>query len=485
MRLPGCIAILLVALAPACSDDHPSPGGLHPLALAPCHLARLSEEVLCGEHEVFEDRDAGAGRTLSIQVAVMPPLRRAAESDPLFILAGGPGQGARGFAPVAARFFRKVRRTRPIVLVDLRGTGASGKLDCPRDGDEIAFVAGFFLEPAAVGRCAEGVGADPRRYVHAEALADLDDIRQRLGYARINLWGGSWGTRAALLYAMTYAASVRTVVLDGAVPLSMAFPRTAAMTAERAFERLLDVCRAEPSCTAAHASTGAEFREWLTSLEHPRKTLIRHPRTGAPITVTPSRDLVAEVVRVALYTPADAARILQIIRQAIEGDFGPLIAQAVRSASWSTDDMALGQTMAILCSEDLPMVADADFTQDAVGTFAGSSYARLWRQRCSQWPAGKAIAIDRAATSPIPALILSGQHDPVTPPETGEAMGRHFPNHSHIVVSGAAHNASFAGCVPDLIASFIARGSVDGLDASCVARVAWPPVVVSHAGTLP
>jgi pimeloyl-ACP methyl ester carboxylesterase len=485
VQLSGCVAVLVLVSTLACADSGRPLGGQAPLSLTPCHVARLAEEVLCGTHEVFEDRDARAGRTLSIQVAVMPPLRRTAEPDPLFILAGGPGQGARGFAPAAARYFKKIRRTRPIVLVDLRGTGASGKLDCPRSDDEISFVAGFFFDPGEVPRCASTLAADPRRYTHAEALADLDDIRKRLGYPHINLWGGSWGTRAALLYATTYPESVRTVVLDGAVPLSMEFPRTVAATAERAFERLLEGCRTDASCAAAHRTTAAEFRELLTRLESRQGVQIRHPRTGTARRVALSRGAVAEIVRVALYSPGDAARLLQVIRHAIDGDFGPLLAQAVRSAAWSTDDMALGQTMAILCSEDLPMVAGADFARDAAGTFSGTGYADLWRQRCSGWPAGKGITIDRQATSTIPALILSGEHDPVTPAPAGDAMGRHFPNHHHIVVPGAAHNASFSGCVPDLIAAFIARGSVEGLDGSCAARVPWPPAVVSDAGTLP
>jgi pimeloyl-ACP methyl ester carboxylesterase len=484
MRLTGPVGLVGVLVLSAACGGSGLPPQSDPIALTPCHLERLAEEVLCGTHDVYEDRAAQAGRRLTIHVAVMPALRRSGEPDPLFSLAGGPGQGARGFAPAAARYFRKVRRTRSVVLVDLRGTGASAPLDCHGNDDDLARLSSLG-EPADVARCAADLAADPRHYTHAEALADLDDVRHRLGYRRINLWGGSWGTRAALLYALTYPDSVRTVVLDGAVPLSMEFPRAAATTAERAFEQLLSACRAEPSCANAHATTGADFRAWLARLDRSLEIQIKHPRTGVPTPATLSRDGIAEIVRVALYTPGDAARVLQIIRHAMEGDFAPLLAQAVRSASWSTDDMALGQTMAILCSEDLPLVRGANFARDAAGTFAGASYAELWRQRCAHWPAGSPIAIDRTGTSSVPALILSGEHDPVTPPETGDAMGRHFPNHQHVVVPGAAHNASFSGCVPDLIAEFIDRGSAAGLDTSCVQRVAWPPAVTSDAGTAP
>jgi len=81
--------------------------------------------------------------------------------------------------------------------------------------------------------------------------------------------------------------------------------------------------------------------------------------------------------------------------------------------------------------------------------------------------------------------ILSGGHDPVTPPRAGLAMARHFPNHRHVIVPAAAHNTSFSGCVPDLIAEFIDRGTAAGLDTSCVDRLAWPPFVVGAEGTRP
>jgi hypothetical protein len=67
-----------------------------PMALTPCHIDLLPEEVLCGLHEVFENRQEGTGRQIAIHVAVLPPLRRSAEPDPLFIFSGGPGQAPGG-----------------------------------------------------------------------------------------------------------------------------------------------------------------------------------------------------------------------------------------------------------------------------------------------------------------------------------------------------------------------------------------------------
>lgn len=456
-----------------------------PLPLHPCHVDGLAEEIRCGVHEVFEDRQRGSGRRLAIHVAVLPAIKRVAQPDPLFLMSGGPGQGARGMAPLASRYFRRVRRDRDIVLVDLRGTGASHPLRCTNEGDEIAAIN----ETDVVGlvrRCAPKLDADPRFYTHRESLADLDEVRARLGYARINLWGGSWGTRASLLYALRYPARTRSVILDGAVALTMGFPRTASADAQAALDRVIADCRSDADCRTAYPDPEADFDRFLERFTAGNVSLtIRHPRTGLPIAVTLSRGIAMDIIRGALYVPKDAATVMQLVKEAADGHMTPLLAQYLRTASVSTDDMALAATMSVLCSEDLPAVAHIDFSADAGGSAFGTAYADTWRSRCDAWPRGQGIDEAVDAVSDVPALILSGGHDPVTPPRAGDLMARHFPRHRQVVVANVAHNASFSGCVPELLAAFLAAGNGDALDDACTAAIAWPPFVVSTSGTRP
>jgi pimeloyl-ACP methyl ester carboxylesterase len=455
-----------------------------PFALEPCHLDGLAEEVRCGIHDVAENPAAPAGRRLQIHVAVLPALRRLVDADPLFIFAGGPGQGARSYSSAVARFFKKVRRSRDIVLIDLRGTGASAPLRCPADDDSLSLTPEDIK--TLVRECRDALTADPRYYTHQESLADVDEIRRRMGYKTINLWGGSWGTRAALLYALRYPEATRAVVLDGAVPIDLGFPRTASADANAALNRLVADCAAAADCKAAFPNPAALLGRLADRFSAgPVTTTLKHPRSGAPTNVAMQYDMVTEIVRGALYVPRDSAALLFTIEQAAHGDFAPLAAQYLRTASWSTNDMTLGATYSILCSEDLPRTTAIDFAAAAKGSFFGTVYADAWRARCADWPPGRPLDAGEAATSTAAALILSGEHDPVTPPRTGAAMGRHFPANWQVVVPGAAHNASFSGCVPDLIAEFIARGTGDGLDVSCVNRVAWPPFAVSTAGSRP
>jgi pimeloyl-ACP methyl ester carboxylesterase len=461
------------------------------IALAPCHLEDLAEEVQCGQLTVFEDRIGQRGRQIQLHLAVLPAVRRAVRPDPLFIMAGGPGQGARSYAGPIARSFRKVRQTRDIVFVDLRGTGASEPLTCPAPDNELRTLEQWFTDRASnesieeqIAECVAALSGDARHFTHVNALADLDDVRQALGYRQINLWGGSWGTRAALLYAMKYSTTVRSVILDGAVPPSIEFPESASVDAERALEALLADCERDEACRQAFPNT----RDVIDSLLKPFDTgavpiSVRHPRSNERLSIRLTRPAVVEILRASLYSPVTASRLPALVSQATAGDYSPLLAQWLEIAAATTETMSLGATLSILCSEDIAIAPPREHAV-AAATFR-NGYAEFWRSRCRTWPTGPPLPAPTSAPLAIPALILSGELDPVTPPRWGEAMAETFPYHKHVIAPGAAHNVSFSGCVPDLIAEFLETGAPDRLDATCATRITRPPFAVSSAGTRP
>ena len=100
-----------------------------PLDLADCRLDGVPVPARCGTLTVFEDRAADAGRTIDLKIVVIPAVSDKAEPDPLFFLAGGPGQAATELAGPMLPLFADVRRTRDLVFVDQRGTGGSGRME--------------------------------------------------------------------------------------------------------------------------------------------------------------------------------------------------------------------------------------------------------------------------------------------------------------------------------------------------------------------
>lgn len=462
----------------------PAALALAAMPLSPCHIEGFSEEVLCGTHRVFEDRAARTGRTIDLKVAVVPALRREAAADPLFILAGGPGQGATKYGPLIPLAFREVRKTRDVVLVDLRGTGGSNPLGCNLGdlGNPLALLQEGAFDAAP---CLRSLQGDPRLYTTEPAMDDLDEVRAALGYERINLWGGSYGTRAALVYARRHPDRVRSLVLDGAAPFEVALPLYNAWGAQRAMDRLLADCAAEPECRAAYPRLREEIAEVFARLDQaPVRASLRHPQTGRPIEMTVSRGGFASGLRGMLYTPAHASLLPWVVHSARQGDFAPFATLSLETAAWSTETMSLGLTLSVLCSEDVPRIRDEEVEREVRGTFLGDFEIATWRRMCERWPRGPLPDVDGPPLR-VPALILSGDLDPVTPPRWGEAMKNHFSGGLHVVVPGTAHNTSMAGCVPDLIARFVARGGAEGLDASCVRKIRRPPFVIDPSGTAP
>ena len=153
--------------------------------------------ALCAQIPVFEDRDRAAGRTIDLRVVVYPAFANDPQPDPVFVLAGGPGQGAAQASSGVVTALRKVREERDIVFLDQRGTGESSGLDCDLDTDDLNLLFDEDLGIENLKRCLAGYDADLRHYTTPVAMDDLDQVREKLGYSKINLWGGSYGTRAA------------------------------------------------------------------------------------------------------------------------------------------------------------------------------------------------------------------------------------------------------------------------------------------------
>jgi len=419
-------------------------------------------------------------------VAVIPALARTPATDPFVILAGGPGQAATSYAPWVASFFARIRRERDILLVDQRGTGASHPLPCP-----LTEAEGAVLPPApseaAVRSCVESLDGDLRQYTNAPAMEDLDEVRAVLGYPRVNIWAGSYGTRAALVYMRAHPDRVRAVVLDGVTPWSLRYPLYTARDGDRALRRLLDDCAIDHDCYAAFPALETHLTQVLESLAaRPAALSVRHPRTGELTAFTVSRDLFGSALRTFLYVPTQASLVPLIIERARVGDFGPFAAMVQAVAGWASDTMSLGMTMSVLCSEDVPRIRDEEIAPVTQGTVVGGGEIAAWKAACGEWPRAE---IPATATTPVtfagPVLILSGDLDPVVPPSWGEEVHATLPRARHLVAPGVGHNVTPYGCAPSLIAEFVSKGAAEGLDDSCLKTLSRPPFVTSLSGARP
>lgn len=441
----------------------------------PCRVPGYEQEVLCATYPVWENRETRQGRKIGLNIVILPALGPDKQPDPIFEFGGGPGEAITRAAGWLAQ--SPLRQKRDIVLVDQRGTGRSNPLQCPFYGEPVDFrrAAGELFPVPVVEECRKKLEkvADLSQYTTDASADDLNEVRQWLGYGKINLKGGSYGTRMAQTYWREYPDTVRSVVLIGVVPQTSHLPLGHARAGQRALELVVAECASQPDCKAAFPDTLADLKAIRERIEKGVTVTVANTRTGEKQEVRPSWGLVAEGIRFLMYGPAAASLPLQI-RKAAEGDLAPLIQMSIDRRLNITENLEWGMDFSVTCAEDLPYITEEMIRETSPGTYLGDYRIRQQKGACTVWPRGKVPAnVHEPIRSDVPVLLISGERDPVTPPSFAEEAARFMTNHLHVVVPRGSHGAA-GECTDNLIRDLIDRASVQGLDASCVANVYGP-----------
>jgi pimeloyl-ACP methyl ester carboxylesterase len=479
----GSIAGVLVACA--CSS-HPETSAID--RLQPCAAADGPTDGYCGVVEVWEDRGTRTGRRIGLKVVMLPALKQDHAGDPLVILAGGPGQGAADMAAAYEEILRPVEIRRDIVFVDQRGTGKSNPLECRNERDAATTEPGRFATRMRACLEAYRPRADVTRYTTDVAMDDLDDVRRFLGYSAIDLYGVSYGTRAAMVYVRRHGDHVRTVVLDGVTPPDSRLPLYFARDAQRALDLLFRDCAGDPACNARFPDLRRRLPALLDDVgAHPRRIRFADPQTGLSREVEVTREMLGGILFTALYSPTTAADVPLLIEQAEQGNFAGFLAMGA-SFRRAAESVAKGMEYSVVCSEDAPRIAPGAIEREAAGTFLGPALARSFLEPCAFWPAARMDpAYYEVPPSSLPALVVSGALDPVTPPAWGADVASHWKNARHVVLPGAGHfhvapGESSTACVVRMMAAFLEAGTASGVDASCAERSKRPPFFLSPSG---
>lgn len=264
--------------------------------LKPCRVPDVEEEVLCGRYEVYENR-AGTGRKIGLNIVVLPAKTPDVAPDPLVFLAGGGVAPATRYARYFSRAFPDLRLHRDILLVDQRGSGGSNGLECelltdPTNAeyrDEARFME-------AVRRCRKESEkkADLRYYTTPLAMDDLDEVRGWLGYPRLNLFGVSYGTKAAMVYLRQHPERVRAVVMHGVVPLDAPMWLELPRSSQQALDQAFAACAGQLGCRDAFPNLAQEFSTLLQRLaEKPVRVKVSKPETGQEVDAAARRPQLA------------------------------------------------------------------------------------------------------------------------------------------------------------------------------------------------
>lgn len=473
-----------------------TPRMLGRIAFQPCTLASSfgagSVEAQCGKLDVAEDPARPRGRRIALNIAWIPADQDGANApDPVFMLAGGPGQSAIDTYPMAAAAFREVTKDRNVVLVDQRGTGQSNPLQCPLSGDEDALADADdatlqHAMRAAAQACRDTLSkhADLRFYTTTDAVRDLDSVRQAIGADRINLVGISYGTRVAQQYAMRHPARTRSLVLDSVAPNTIHIGNDFARNLESALDLQFGRCGKTPDCARALGDPRARLDALMATLKRePPLVTYRDAATGRQQQARLLPAHVASLARMYAYAPTAASILPLLLNEAAQGRYDGLMALSKMLGGQMSEQMAYGMQLSVLCSEDADGIHD---DPAMAASLLGNRVVGGLLAQCAVWPKGRPPADFHAPLAgAVPALLLSGELDPVTPPAYADSVLKALPRGRALVLRGQGHNVIGAGCMPKLFAQFLHTADAKALDAKCLDTLAYTPPFTSFNGWNP
>jgi pimeloyl-ACP methyl ester carboxylesterase len=481
-RLAGLAAVLLVLAIPAMAAAAP--------VTRPCPGER---SVRCGSIEVPLIRAApdGGGRTLRVHFRVYPRTDRSKPAlEPVVAAEGGPGYGSIDSAESYLFMLGSLRSRHDMIVVDNRGTGRSGAIDCPR------LQAGKGVYSREVGRCARKLGGAANAYGTGAAADDLAAILDRLRVRRpVNVYGDSYGTYFAQTFAVRHPERVRSVVLDAAFGVEGYDPWIRDESRQLRYA-WAEVCRRTVDCTEDPLAT---LGRWAVELE--RKPLVAAGRDadGGRHRIRLDGAALGQMAGDASYYYTIYRDLLAALRAYERGDRAPLLRLAAEDLPFTgggpIESYSEGAFAAVAC-HDFPTLWDpsasiperrrqfaaarAALEPDAYAPFPNdvwlrSIYIHQYVTGCLEWPRQRYPdpPVPPGTTYPdVPVLVLDGDLDVITPIADSEMAAALFPNSTLVPVRNVGHVtalADYPGCAAGLVRRFLRTLSPG--DTSCAERV--------------
>jgi pimeloyl-ACP methyl ester carboxylesterase len=505
-------AITAVGLAPAMAVAQEEDDGrltVGRLRLDPCEDL---DGAWCGNLRVPYDRADPAAGTVPINFEWYP-----AEQAPvgtIVAMEGGPGYPSTGSRDYYIELFGGLQRTRNLLLVDNRGTGTSGLINCrPLQRWHLAFGdEEYDRRLAACGDQLNTARALPSGgFVHgtdlygtANAARDLADVLGALQTGPVDLYGDSYGSYFGQTFAARYPRLLRSLILDATWPVlgTDPFYISTIETARIAFDL---TCRRSVAC--ALAAPGSSMARIGALAERLRRAPVvgrtREPGS-APSTWRVDVGVLIALVNNAgsdtgVYRELDAAA-----RAVLEHrDGAPLLRLAAKSLY--TDDggpvreWSAGQYGAVSCTDypqafdmrALPGVRRAQY-EGAAGTLSDDVFAPFtveeWTTSpvaefddCVNWPSP--VRSDPPITGrpplvppTLPVLVLSGGLDTLTTWTGGAIVAEQLgPSARWVKVENTIHVTALAdpyGCASGLVGQFVRQPErLHSMDVSCASRI--------------
>ncbi|HTP06964.1 MAG TPA: alpha/beta fold hydrolase [Anaerolineae bacterium] len=505
LRKPVWIIVILALLLSACNTTPapaptasatatvtPQPTGVPQYEKTDCWFKPpIGRDVECGWLIVPEDHAKPDGNTIKLAVARFKSDASQPEADPIVYLEGGPGGSPLKSYP--AQFdivFGPLAAKRDVILFDQRGTGYSQpSFTCPELKQEALDTLDENLSPEqsadlstkAAAQCHDRLakdGANFALYNSAQNAADVEALRQALGYDKINLYGISYGTRLALETLRDFPQGIRSVVIDGILPPQADLYAQTPVNGEHAIEALFNTCEADPACQQNYPDLRQVLADLKTKFDKDPVKFEVTLHSGGKKEALLNGDGLINTLFQGLYITSLIPALPRMIYDARDGNYDMLSGLTALTLS-QLDDISYGMYFSVQCQEEIPFTnaAELDAFVKQNPEFAALA-DRSSLQVCKVWnvPAAPA-AENQAVSSEVPTLVFSGEFDPITPPAYGKQAAETLSKSYFFQLPKAGHGASASEDCPRSMAIAFFDNPTQKPDDACLSEMAQTPFV--------
>jgi pimeloyl-ACP methyl ester carboxylesterase len=403
---------------------------------------------------------------------------------------GGPGSPATDSSDEYLALFRPLLAQRDLVIMDNRGTGQSGAVDCP----ELQTAPVITIEN--IGACGRLLGLRAPLYSSALAADDLAAILDALASGPIDLYGDSYGTYFSQVFALRHPAMLRSIVLDGAYALDGPDYAWYPSYAPAMRDKFNIACRRDAACARLPGTSLDHIAPALALLRTGAFSAQAQDADGRLLSFTADAAHLATVMFASSPVFASVRELDAASRAFTAGDRAPLLRlMAETSASVDSRDetqspakFSAGLAAAVMC-HDPPQIFDMSLAPEArladrdraiahrnlvaPGTYAPFTIDEfrgipldygfvdecvLWPVAPPAYPAGR-VAPATATYPDIPALIISGELDNLTTMADGAAAAARFAHGRQLIIANSFHvNAlphARSGCAAEIVRRFV------------------------------
>jgi pimeloyl-ACP methyl ester carboxylesterase len=419
------------------------------------------QTVKCGFAVVPEEHHNPTGPTIRLPVAVFKSTSSTPAPDATIYLQGGPGAAADDFiSGFLEGHLDRYTATRDLIVFDQRGVGfAQPSLDCP----EVTAVdlADIGIQTSQAQKTNDDItnafacrdrlakqGIDLGAYTSVEGAADVNDIRAVLGYPQVNLLGVSYGTRLALTIMRDFPNAVRSAVLDSSVPLQANLIEDNGVNFKRSFELFFAACAADSTCDTKYPALHADYTAAVAQLNaQPITTTATDQKTNTTVPVVVDGIEFTSLISEMLYGNDQITRFIpRMIEEAKAGQTTVLNAVLDAFGPVTGADINIGAYFSVVCAEEVPFnsrdraaAAAQSLSPDLQAIFA--SDVREHFDICAQWPVHPINPVEaQPVASDLPALVLSSDNDPATPPSYGAQVEQTLSHGFLVTFPGIGHS---------------------------------------------